>query len=95
MALFDDVLEGGLGTGLVAALGIAVLAPVLTPVLRSTAKLAIRGGLIAYDFGRQKAAELGEMAGDLAAETRAEAAAAGSRSSGTHSSASHSTKTAD
>ena len=76
MALLDDVLEGGLGTGLVAAIGVAVLAPVLSPVLRSTAKLAIRGGLVAYDYGRQRAAELGEMAGDLAAEARAEAATA-------------------
>ncbi|MBV9252407.1 MAG: DUF5132 domain-containing protein [Acetobacteraceae bacterium] len=76
MALLDDVLEGGLGTGIVAAVGVAVLGPVLVPVLRSTAKMAIRGGMMAYDYGRQAVAELGEMAGDLAAETRAEAAAA-------------------
>jgi hypothetical protein len=82
MALLDDVLEGGLGTGLVAAIGVAVLAPVLAPALRSTAKFAIRGGLMAYDYGRQKAAELGDMAGDLAAEARAEAANA--NSSGGH-----------
>ena len=84
MALLDDVLEGGLGTGLVAAIGVAVLAPVLAPALRTTAKYAIRGGLMAYDYGRQKAAELGDMAGDLAAEARAEAVRAdtsvGSRS---------------
>ncbi len=42
----------------------------------TTAKYAIRGGLMAYDYGRQKAAELGDMAGDLAAEARAEAATA-------------------
>ena len=84
MALLDDVLEGGLGTGLVAAIGVAVLAPVLAPALRTTAKYAVRGGLMAYDYGRQKAAELGDLAGDLAAEARAEAARAdtsgGSRS---------------
>lgn len=83
MALFDDVLEGGLGAGIVAAVGVAVLAPVLAPVLRTGAKLAIRGGLVAYDWGRERVAELGEMAGDLAAETRAEAA--GSPSGGTRS----------
>jgi hypothetical protein len=74
MALLDDMFEGGFGTGVVAAIGVAVLAPVVTPVLRTTAKLAIRGGMIAYDYGRQKAAELSEVAGDLAAEARAEAA---------------------
>ncbi len=86
MALFDDILEGGLGTGLIAAVGVAVLVPVLKPVLqpmlRSTAKMAIKGGMVAYDYGRQAVAEVTEMAGDLAAETRAEASGAthGSRS---------------
>ncbi len=78
MALLDDMFEGGFGAGVVAAIGVAVLAPVVTPVLRTTAKLAIRGGMMAYDYGRQKAAELGEVAGDLAAEARAEAATADS-----------------
>lgn len=73
MALLDDVFEGGFGTGVIAAIGVAVLAPVAKPVLRSAAKWAIRGGVMAYDFGRQQVAELGEMAGDLAAESRAEA----------------------
>jgi hypothetical protein len=84
MALLDDVLEGGIGAGVVAAIGVAVLAPVIAPVLRSTAKLAIRGGLMAYDYGRQRVADLGEMAGDLAAEARAEAAGADSSTSGGH-----------
>jgi Protein of unknown function (DUF5132) len=82
MALLDDLFEGHLGTGLVAALGVAVLGPVVAPVLRKTAKLAIRGGLMAYDYGRQTAAQLGEMAGDLAAEARTEAAAADTSRSG-------------
>ncbi len=77
MALFEDVLEGGIGTGLIAAVGIAVLTPVLKPVLqpalRSTAKAAIKGGMMAYDYGRQAYSELSEIAGDLAAEARATA----------------------
>lgn len=77
MALFDDMFEGGCGVGLVAVLGVAVLAPVLKPVVRSAAKVAIRGGMMAYDYGREKLSELGEMAGDVAAETHAEAAATG------------------
>lgn len=82
MALFDDMFEGGFGTGLVAALGVAILAPVLKPVVRSVAKVAIRGGVVAYDYGRQKVSELGEMAGDLAAEPRAEAAGTGTTHTG-------------
>ncbi len=78
MAVLDDMFEGGFGTGVVAAIGVAILAPVARPVLRSAAKWAIRGGVMAYDYGRQQMAELGEMAGDLAAESRAEASAAGS-----------------
>ncbi len=89
MALLDDVFEGGLGTGLVAALGVAVLAPIVAPVARSGVKLAIRGGLIAYDWSRQRATELGEMAGDLAAEVRAEAA----HETGSHSAPSRGSKT--
>jgi hypothetical protein len=88
MALFDDMLEGGLGTGIVAALGVAVLGPVVAPVLRSGAKLAIRGGLTAYDWGRHYMAELGEMAGDLAAEVRTDMAS----SEGSHGGGSRGSK---
>jgi hypothetical protein len=83
MALLDDMFEGGIGTGLVAAVGVAVLAPVLKPVLRSSAKMAIKGGMVAYDYGRQAVAEITEMAGDLAAETRAEASGTSHTSSRT------------
>ena len=90
MALFDDLFESGLGIGLgagvVGAIGVAVLGPVVTPVLRSGAKLAIRGGLMAFDWSRERAGELAEMAGDIAAETRAEAAGH------THGGASRNTK---
>jgi hypothetical protein len=85
MALLDDVFESNLGIGVVAALGVVVFGPVVAPVLRTAAKLAIRGGLMAYDYGRQTVAQLGEMAGDLAAEVRAEAAATDT----SHSGASH------
>ena len=71
------MLEGNFGTGLIVAVGAAVLAPVLKPVvepmLRSTAKAAIKGGMMAYDYARQGYAEVSEMAGDLAAEARATA----------------------
>jgi hypothetical protein len=58
---------------------------VVAPVLRSGAKLAIRGGLIAYDWTRQRAADLGEVADDVAAEARADAGSASHTARGSKS----------
>jgi uncharacterized protein DUF5132 len=68
MALLDDVFKGNVMTALAIGLGALLLAPMVGQVLRPAAKAVIKGGMLAY----QGLAELGEVAGDLAAEARAE-----------------------
>jgi hypothetical protein len=77
MAL-EDVFKGGnIVTGLAIGVGATVLAPLVAPavsaLLRPTAKAVIKGGIVAYDWGRQAVAEVSEAASDMAAEVRAEA----------------------
>src|SRR3546814_8770903 len=69
MAIFDDMLKGGIGTGLAVGIGAVVLAPVMGRVLRPVVKTAVKTGLSVY---RETAAGLGEATGDLVAEARAE-----------------------
>ncbi len=75
----EDIFEGGLGTGLAVGIGVAVLGPLLRPlvanVVRPAAKMAIRGGIYAYDRGREMAAQAREMADDAVVEARSEMAA--------------------
>ncbi len=78
MALFEDMFKGGnIVTGLAVGIGTAVLIPAVAPALgsalRPAAKAAIKGGILAYDRGRQAMAQLGEFASDMAAEARADA----------------------
>jgi hypothetical protein len=67
MAL-EDVVEGGIGPGLAIA-GALVLAPTLGRLLRPLAKTAIKGGMMVY---RETLAGVGDVAGDIFAEARAE-----------------------
>jgi hypothetical protein len=84
----EDYFEGNIGTGLAVGLGVAVLGPLLRPlvasVVRPAAKMAIRGGIYAYDRGREMVAELNEQASDMVAEARTATThdAAASRPSG-------------
>jgi hypothetical protein len=84
MALFEDVLEGGIGPGLAIGIGAAVLIPVLRPVLRPAAKAVVKAGLMAYHRGQDAMAYINEMTGDLVAEARSEmeGARAGERAGG-------------
>jgi len=69
MALFDDILSGSNWvTGLAIGIGAVIILPLAAPILRSLAKTAIKGGILAY----QGAAELFEGLGDLVAEAAAE-----------------------
>lgn len=59
-----------------AGVGVAVLAPVLAPIIagaaRPLARAAIKTGIIMYEKGREAVAEVGEVFDDLVAEARAE-----------------------
>lgn len=77
MALEDMFKGGNILTGLAVGIGTAVLIPAVAPavsnLLRPAAKAAIKGGILAYDRGRQAMAQLGEMTSDMVAEARADA----------------------
>jgi hypothetical protein len=81
MAIIEDMLEGNLGTGLVVGVGALILGPVVTPLISGVAKplmkTMVKGGIVAYDTAREYLAEAGEFMSDIAAEARAELAAAG------------------
>jgi Protein of unknown function (DUF5132) len=72
MALLDDALEGGLGTGLIVAAVAGVALPVLRPVLRPITRSLFTAGVVAYDMGRQAVARASEATTDMVAEARAE-----------------------
>ena len=73
MALVEDLFKGSAVTGVAIGVGALLLAPTVLPavgrVLRPAAKAAIKGGMVFY---RETMAEIGEGAGDLFAEARAE-----------------------
>ena len=73
MALFEDMLKGGnITTGLAVGLGMAVLTPLVMPVLRPMAKSVIKAGLMAYDGGRAALSAVGHEAEGVVFEARSE-----------------------
>lgn len=75
MALLDkDARQTLIGIGI--GLGFAALLPVVKPILkdagRPLAKASIKGGILAYEKGREIAAHWGEVLEDLVVEVRAE-----------------------
>ena len=78
MALIEDLFKGNAVTGITVGVGALLLAPTVIPavgrVLRPAVKAAIKGGMVFY---RETIAEIGEAAGDLVAEARAELEAEG------------------
>jgi hypothetical protein len=73
MALVESLFKGSTVTGLAIGLGAVLLAPTVIPavgrVVRPALKAAIKGGMVFY---RETVSEIGEVAGDLFAEARAE-----------------------
>jgi hypothetical protein len=80
MAIFNNGLKGNVVTGLGIGIGVALLGPVLIPVVaniaKPLAKAAIKGGVILYEKGREAVAETGEVIEDLLAEVKSELAQA-------------------
>jgi hypothetical protein len=71
MAMLNDLLKGNILTAVAVGVGAVFLAPLAGPVLRPTAKAAIKGGILAY----QGLSGLGEVVGDILAEAQHEVAA--------------------
>jgi hypothetical protein len=69
----------GMATGLAVGIAAAFLRPLWLPAMtrwgRPAAKAAIKQGVLAYELGRERVAELGESVSDLLAEAQVELAA--------------------
>lgn len=67
---------GTIVTGLLAGLAGGMMAPLILPAMgrnfRPASKRLFKTGIALYERGRERAAELGEAAGDIMAEARAE-----------------------
>jgi hypothetical protein len=74
--LIGELAKNRFATGAAVGLGAALLAPAvlsgLARVARPLAKGAIKAGVIAYEKGREGAAEFGELIEDAVAEARDE-----------------------
>jgi hypothetical protein len=67
----EDLIKGAaLGVGLALLVPVAIMA--LAPVVKPLARSAVRGGLLAYEKGREALEEIGESMEDLKAEIEAE-----------------------
>lgn len=76
MVGLDDLIESKVLAGVAIAAGVAILAPVVLPVVvgvaRPLLKSAIKTGIVLYERGVEAAAEVGEIVEDLVAEAKAE-----------------------
>ncbi len=83
MAFLEDVfsngLKGNIVSGLAIGLGVTVLGPLVIPVVagiaKPLAKGAIKGGILAYEKGRELYGEISEAVEDMTAEARSELSA--------------------
>src|SRR3546814_13474462 len=69
MAIFDDMLKGGIGTGLAVGIGAVVLPPVMGRVLRPVVMTAVKNGL---SVSRDTDAALVAATGAPVADARAD-----------------------
>ncbi len=71
--------KGNIVSGLAIGIGSAVIAPMIVPALskvaKPIAKAAIKSGLLLYESGKEKFAEVSEVVDDLVAEAKSEIAA--------------------
>lgn len=76
MMIVDELLKRNIVVGLAVGVGVALLGPVIFPVIlraaRPVAKTLIKSGVEMFERGREAAAEFGEFVEDTAAEVHAE-----------------------
>jgi hypothetical protein len=81
MALFEDLTLGSLTSNALLGLGLVVAAPLLAPVvaelLRPVAKLAITGGIVAYDAAAAMVSTAGQELNHIVTDVRAATPATG------------------
>ena len=77
MALFEDLTLGSVTSSALVGLGLVVAAPLLLPVVgavvRPVVRLAIQGGIAAYDAAATLVTTAGEEVNQIVAEARAAA----------------------
>jgi hypothetical protein len=71
----QDLFKSGVARGIVIGAAAAVLLPVAAQAARPLMRAAIKGGIRAWEKGREAAAELQEMVDDVTAEVQEELAA--------------------
>jgi hypothetical protein len=75
MALFEDLTLGSVASGALIGLGLVVAAPLLLPVVgavvRPLVRLAVQGGIAAYDAATTLVTTMGEEINQIVAEARA------------------------
>ena len=80
MALFEDLAIGSVTSSALIGLGLVVAAPLLLPVVgavvRPVVRLAVRGGIVAYDAAAALVTTAGEELNHLVADARATATSA-------------------
>lgn len=76
MALFSNSFKKDLLGALAIGAGVAILAPIVIPVVASVvkplAKAVIKGGILLFDKSKEVVAEVKEVIEDIAAEAKAE-----------------------
>lgn len=70
----DDIFKGNIVTTIAIGVGAVILAPVVLRASKPLAKAAIKGGIIAYEKGREAFHEVSEVVEDMVAEVKAEMA---------------------
>ena len=72
MAGLGDIFKGNIITAVVIGVGAILLAPVAARAAKPLAKAALKGGLIAFEKGKEAFHEVSEVVEDLVAEVKAE-----------------------
>jgi hypothetical protein len=68
-----DSLKGSVGTNLLIGVGVAILMPVILPVvtglLKTTTKAVVKTGTTLFEKGTETVGEVGKIVGDYVSET--------------------------